>query len=208
MGCPRSWSTTSRARPAPSPRPTSTAAPSPSTTRCYRRSRPPSPEPRQECGAMDDTAPVEPGPFRALPARGCRLLGGAGVGMTDVEIAGVGLHPFGRFGDTTVTELGVTAVRAALEEAGVGRGGFQAAFCGTAYGGVAAGHKVLAAMGMTGGPIVDVEAGCASGGAALMLAAAAIPAGQDDTRLVFRIQEMPRRIIPASFLEALRGEAE
>ena len=36
--------------------------------------------------------------------------------MTDrvpVEIAGIGLHPFGRFGDRTVTEIGVTAVRAA-----------------------------------------------------------------------------------------------
>ena len=47
------------------------------------------------------------------------------------------------------------------------RGGFQAAFCATAYGGVASGHKVLSRLGITGMPIVDVEAGCASGGAAL-----------------------------------------
>ena len=41
------------------------------------------------------------------------------------------------------------------------RGGFQAAFSATAYGGVASGHKVLGRLGMTGMPIVDVEAGCA-----------------------------------------------
>ena len=32
---------------------------------------------------------------------------------TAVEIAGIGIHPFGRFTDTTVTEMGVHAVRAA-----------------------------------------------------------------------------------------------
>ena len=90
-----------------------------------------------------------------------------------VDVAGVGMHPFGRFDGVSTTDMGVVAVRAALREAGVGKGGFQAAFCGTAYGGVATGHKVLSRLGMTGLPIVDVEAGCASGGAALMLAAAA-----------------------------------
>ena len=111
--------------------------------------------------------------------------------MTDVRITGVGLHPFGRFPDRTVTDLGVTAVRAALAEAG--EPSFDAAFCGTAYAGVAAGHKVLSAIGRTGGPILDVEAGCASGAAALMLAAGAIDAGQYDTVLVFGIEKMPKR---------------
>jgi acetyl-CoA acetyltransferase len=124
-----------------------------------------------------------------------------------VEVAGIGLHPFGRFDGTSVTDMGVTAVRAALAEAGVGRGGFQAAFCGTAYAGVAAGHKVLGALGLTGVPIVDVEAGCASGGAALMLAAGAIRAGQYDTVLVFGIEKMPKGIIRSSFFEPWREEA-
>jgi acetyl-CoA acetyltransferase len=73
--------------------------------------------------------------------------------MIGVEVAGVGIHPFGRHGDKTATEMGVEAVRAALEEAGVSGVGFQAAFCGTAYGGVASGHKVLGALGLTGGLI-------------------------------------------------------
>jgi acetyl-CoA acetyltransferase len=121
-----------------------------------------------------------------------------------VELAGVGIHPFGRF-DTSVTDMGAHAVRAALDKAG--DPSFQAAFCGTAYAGVAAGHKVLGALGRTGMPIVDVEAGCASGGAALMLAAGAIRAGQYDCVLVFGIEKMPKGIIRSSFFEPWREEA-
>lgn len=127
-----------------------------------------------------------------------------------VEIAGIGIHPFGRFEDRTVTELGVAAVREALLDAGLQPGPpapFQAAFCGTAYAGVAAGHKVLGALGLTGMPIVDVEAGCASGGAALMLAAGAIRAGQYDCVLVFGIEKMPKGIIRSSFFEPWREES-
>ncbi len=127
--------------------------------------------------------------------------------MTDVEIAGVGIHPFGRFEGTSVTAMGVAAVRAALAEANVRRGGFQAAFCGTAYSGVAAGHKVLGELALTGIPIVDIEAGCASGAAALQLAAGAIRAGQHDCVLVFGIEKMPKGIIRSSFFEPWREEA-
>ncbi len=127
--------------------------------------------------------------------------------MSGVVIAGVGLHPFGRFDGVSTTDMGVQAVRAALAEAGVGKGGFQAAFCGTAYGGVATGHKVLSRLGLTGMPIVDIEAGCASGGAALQLAAGAIRAGQYDTVLVFGTEKMPKGIIRSSFFEPWQEEA-
>jgi acetyl-CoA acetyltransferase len=122
-----------------------------------------------------------------------------------VEITGVGIHPFGRFADKAVTDMGVDSVRAALAEAG--HPVFQAAFCATAYGGVASGHKVLGALGLTGVPIVDVEAGCASGGAALMLAAGAIRAGMYDTVLVFGLEKMPKGIIRSSFFEPWREQA-
>ncbi len=122
-----------------------------------------------------------------------------------VAIAGVGLHPFGRHDGVSNTTMGVAAVRAALAEAG--NPSFQAAFCGTAYGGVASGHKVLGALALTGVPIVDVEAGCASGGAALQLAAGAIRAGQYDCVLVFGVEKMPKGIIRSSFFEPWREEA-
>ncbi|MFO1537855.1 MAG: thiolase family protein [Actinomycetota bacterium] len=122
----------------------------------------------------------------------------------DVSITGVGLHPFGRFDGVTVTDMGVTAVQAALAEAGNPR--FQAAFCASVYSGVASGHKVLGALGLTGVPIVNVEAGCASGGAALMLAAHAIANGQYDTVLVFGMEKMPKGIIRSSFFEPWREQ--
>jgi len=124
-----------------------------------------------------------------------------------VYVAGVGIHPFGRFEDKDVTALGQAAVRDALSEAGVGRGGFQAAFCGTVYTGVAAGHKVLGGLGLSGVPIVNVEAGCASGGAALGLGAAAIASGQRDCVLVFGMEKMPRGIIRSSFFPPWCEEA-
>ena len=122
-----------------------------------------------------------------------------------VVVAGTGVHPFGRFDGVPVTEMGVRAVRDALADAGNPE--FQAAFCATVYSGVAAGHKVLGALGTTGMPIVNVEAGCASGGAALMLAAGAIRAGQYDTVLVFGMEKMPKGIIRSSFFEPWREQA-
>jgi acetyl-CoA acetyltransferase len=119
--------------------------------------------------------------------------------MTDVRITGVGLHPFGRFEGSTGTDMGVVALRAALAEAGIGARDVQAAFCGTAYGGIAAGHRVLGALAGTGIPIYDVEAGCASGGAALQLAAASIASGQHRRVLVFGVEKMPKGIIRSSF---------
>ena len=104
--------------------------------------------------------------------------------------------------------MGVHAVRAALAEAGVDRGGFQAAFCGTAYGGVAAGHKVLGALALHGHARSSTSRpGCASGGAALQLGAGAIRAGQYDCVLVFGIEKMPKGIIRSSFFEPWREEA-
>src|SRR5215813_2251902 len=124
--------------------------------------------------------------------------------MADVEITGIGIHPFGRFDGVTVTDMGVAAVRGALADAGNPR--FEAAFCATVYSGVAAGHKVLGALGLTGVPIVNVEAGCASGGAALMLAANAVANGQYDTVLVFGMEKMPKGMIRSSFFEPWREQ--
>lgn len=124
-----------------------------------------------------------------------------------VAITGVGLHPFGRFDGKSVVDIGAEAVRLALAAAGVGPGGFQAAFCGTVYSGVAAGHRVLSSLGLTGVPIVNVEAGCASGGAALRLGMQAIRSGECARVLVFGMEKMPRGVIDSSFFDPWQKEA-
>ncbi len=118
-----------------------------------------------------------------------------------VAIAGVGMHPFGRFDGKGVVDLGVEAVRMALQDAGVERRRVQAAYCGTVYSGVAAGHRVLTALGATGIPIMNVEAGCASGGAALQLGVEGVRSGAHECALVFGMEKMPRGIIRSSFWE-------
>ncbi len=121
-----------------------------------------------------------------------------------VAIAGVGLHPFGRFPDRSLAAIGASAAGDALAEAGVrpgDRDAIGAVFCATAYGGVATGHRVLGALGMTGMPIVDVEAGCASGAAALALGAAAIRSGEHRRVLVVGVEKMPAGMIRSSFFE-------
>lgn len=124
--------------------------------------------------------------------------------MNGVEVAAAALYPFGRHPDRSATEMGAIAVQEALAEAGSRR--IDAAFCGTAYGGVAAGHRVLGALGLTGGPIVDVEAGCASGAAALTMAANAIRSGQYGTVLVFGMEKMPKGMIRSSFFDPWREQ--
>jgi acetyl-CoA acetyltransferase len=127
--------------------------------------------------------------------------------MTDVSVAGIGIHGFGRFEGVSLPELGAFAARQALDEAGVDRGGVQAVFCATAYGGVATGHRVLGRLATTGMPIVDVEAGCASGSAALMLASSAVRSGQYDTVLVVGVEKMPKGIIRSSFFDPWQEQA-
>ena len=126
---------------------------------------------------------------------------------TEVAVTGVGIHAFGRFEEKSDIDIGVTAVREALDMAGVRPGGFQAAFCGTVYSGVAAGHRVLTARGLSGIPIVNVEAGCASGGAALRLGVQAIRSGECDRVLVFGMEKMPKGVIDSSFFEPWQKQA-
>ena len=64
-----------------------------------------------------------------------------------------------------------------------------------------------AALALTGMPIVDVEAGCASGGAALSLAASAIRSGEHDAVLVVGIEKMPKGIIRSSFFAPWQEQA-
>lgn len=119
--------------------------------------------------------------------------------MTVPVIAGVGIHPFGRFDGVDLAGLGAPAVLAALTDAGVSAKDIEATYCATAYGGVATGHRVLGALAMTGPPIIDIEAGSASGGAALQLATSAVAAGQYRTVLVLGVEKMPKGVIRSSF---------
>ncbi|HSE98822.1 MAG TPA: thiolase family protein [Blastocatellia bacterium] len=115
--------------------------------------------------------------------------------MREVYVIGVGLHPFGRFGEKDVIEIGREAVVAALADAGIEWKKVEAAYCGTVFAGPMAGNKVLARVGLTGIPIMNMENACASGGSALRAAYQAIAGGFCDTALAFGFEKMPRGFI-------------
>ncbi|MCX8072905.1 MAG: thiolase family protein [Candidatus Binatia bacterium] len=127
--------------------------------------------------------------------------------MDAVYIAGVGMHAFGRFPEKSLTALGAHALRSALKDAEIELAAVNALYCGTCYGGVGAGHKVLGALGATSIPIVNVEAGCASGAAALALGVMALRAQAYDCVAVLGMEKMPKGMIRSSFFERWHEQA-
>ena len=99
-----------------------------------------------------------------------------GTAMYDVAIVGVGLHPFGRFGDKTAIEMGAEAVAAACLDAGIGWSDVQFAFGGSADTDFP--DAIVGLLGMTGIPFTDVYNGCATGASTLSATADAIRLGK------------------------------
>jgi acetyl-CoA acetyltransferase len=111
--------------------------------------------------------------------------------MTDVVIIGAGIHPFGRF-DKTAEEIGSYAARMALKDAGLSWGDIQASYLSRMYLPATSGARILRKLGGTDMPITDIEAACASGGAALRQAVLAIRSGECDVVMVLGAEKMPR----------------
>jgi acetyl-CoA acetyltransferase len=123
-----------------------------------------------------------------------------------VLISGVGMHPFGRFGEKTAVEMGADALRDALADAGIEWRAVDALFCAHMYAGTGAGHKIASLLGATGIPIVNVENACSSGGAALMLGRQAIAAGDYRRVAVVGIEKMPRGFMDMDYFEPWRRQ--
>jgi acetyl-CoA C-acetyltransferase len=111
--------------------------------------------------------------------------------VSDIVILGIGMHPFGRF-DESYEDLGAEAARAALSDAGVEWPQIGAAYLSRMYLPATSGARILRRLGSTDISIVDVEAACASGGAALRQAVLAIKSGEIDSALVLGAEKMPR----------------
>lgn len=111
-------------------------------------------------------------------------------------IAGVGMHPFGRFPERTLRDLGGTAVLAALDDAGLDPKAVDAAFVSNSLGGALVGQQmirgqtVLRDVGINGIPVVNVENACAGGGTALYEAITAVRAGRARCALALGVEKM------------------
>jgi acetyl-CoA acetyltransferase len=111
------------------------------------------------------------------------------------------MHPFGRF-DTGYEQMGAQAAAAALREAGVEWRQIDAAFLARMYLPATSGVRILSRLGSTDISVVDIEAACASGGAALRQAVLAIRSGEADLVLVLGCEKMPRGFMDPRMLYA------
>lgn len=116
----------------------------------------------------------------------------------DVIVLGVGLHPFGRYPDLTIEDLGREAALAALDDAGIEFKDIQAGFLGRVGGTgppVGVGMRVFGELGQRGIPITNVELACASSSRAIMHAADMIRAGAVETAMVIGVEKMQRGML-------------
>ncbi len=112
--------------------------------------------------------------------------------MGEVCVIGVGLTPFAKYRDRSLSEIGWPAVRQAIEDAGVDKRDIEAAYCGTALGGMMAGQRVLKMLGITGLPITNVENACSSSSTAFRQAYIAVAAGAYDMVLVLGVEKLTK----------------
>jgi acetyl-CoA C-acetyltransferase len=119
--------------------------------------------------------------------------------VSDVLIIGAGIHPFGRF-DKSYEELGAEAAAAALRDAGIEWPQVEAAYLSRMYLPATSGARILRRLGNTDISVVDIEAACASGGAALRQAVLAIRSGEIDVAMVLGCEKMPRGFMDPSMI--------
>lgn len=115
--------------------------------------------------------------------------------MTDVSVIGAGLLPFGRHEERSLAEMAVEAAFLAIRDAGIAPQEIEAGFFANVLGGhlfgdFTIGQGVFADVGVTRGPVVNVENACASGSTAFTLAHNAIAAGEVETAIVLGAEKM------------------
>lgn len=119
----------------------------------------------------------------------------AASGRPEVVVAGVGMHPWGKWGHSFV-RYGVHAARAALADAGVAWDDVDLVVGGetvrNGYGGYVAGSTFAQALGWNGARVATSYAACATGAQAIDTARARILAGLCEVALVVGADTTPK----------------
>jgi acetyl-CoA acetyltransferase len=128
--------------------------------------------------------------------------------MRDVAVIGLGMHPWGKFADKSVTELCRVAVDAALQDAGVAWRDIEAiAAASSRFSGGRGwglnGNDVVEEMGSTGIPVYNMSAGCAAGANAFNVGWSMVAGGMHDMVLVVGGEKMPKGFIQTSGVEEI-----
>ena len=116
--------------------------------------------------------------------------------MSDVYIVGVDMIKFGRYPDRTVPGLAAEAALLALDDAGLSIDQMQALFCGNlGQANNMIGQRMLAEIGQTGIPVVNVANACATGATAFRDAWMTIRAGVHDLVLAVGVEQMGKGLL-------------
>jgi len=116
--------------------------------------------------------------------------------MSDVYIVGVDMIKFGRYPDRTVPGLAAEAALLALDDAGLGIDQMQALFCGNlGQANNMIGQRMLAEIGQTRIPVVNVANACATGATAFRDAWMTIKAGVHDLVLAVGVEQMGKGLL-------------
>jgi acetyl-CoA acetyltransferase len=117
-----------------------------------------------------------------------------------VVIAGVGLHPFGRFA-SGVEELARVAAVEAFADADIGFNDVDLTVVANVGEGMAKAQRITARLGATGRPVFGVESACASSAAALITGRDAIESGRARVVLCLGVEKAPRGFIAGAGFE-------
>ena len=116
--------------------------------------------------------------------------------MSDVYIVGVDMIKFGRYPDRTVPGLAAEAALMALDDAGLTIDQMQALYCGNlGQANNMIGQRMLAEIGQTGIPVVNVANACATGATAFRDAWMTIKAGVYDLVLAVGVEQMGKGLL-------------
>jgi benzoylsuccinyl-CoA thiolase BbsB subunit len=118
--------------------------------------------------------------------------------VQDVYVLGIGLAKFGKREDLWLEELGREAGEAAFADCNLTRTSIELAFCGHAFGGRVVGQRVLAQLGLSGIPTINVENACTTGATAFHLAYQAVAHGDAELVLVIGLDQMANGLIDAT----------
>ncbi|MCF8608928.1 thiolase family protein [Gordonia sp. HY285] len=116
--------------------------------------------------------------------------------LRPVYVVGIGRHQFQAPSATPYVDLGLTAIRRALDDAGISWRQVDSTYTGTAMLGMASSRPMLRHLGVNGAPMTQVENASASGSSAFRAACLDVASGISDVSLAVGVDK-PSKIGPA-----------
>jgi len=114
----------------------------------------------------------------------------------DVYVIGIDMIKFGRYPDRTVPNLAAEAALMALDDCGLSIDQMQALYCGNlGEAGGMVGQRMLAEIGQTGIPVVNVANACATGATAFRDAWMSVKAEVYDLVLAVGVEQMGKGLL-------------